>query len=195
MHVWQSHEMIWSPLVLRQVRGTIRHRQEPDRSRCRDSASSVQWRSSARYEGALWGTKLYHLSSLLYTSDLILTESVMFYTEFGVIRCADRICNNLPLENTSVTSLTVFKHKLKHQLFDISYNDWLGTVSSVRHCNSVKWLKFLKKITIMWCNAMQQTEWYMWWCSWLQLEEGQLRSQHPAGSSAVRWNRDLNVPA
>ena len=43
-----------SPMVLSRVRGTIRRGQEPDRSRCRDSASSVQWSSSARYEGALW---------------------------------------------------------------------------------------------------------------------------------------------
>ena len=39
-----------SPMVLSRVRGTIRRGQEPDRSRCRDSASSVQWSSSARYE-------------------------------------------------------------------------------------------------------------------------------------------------
>ena len=43
-----------SPMVLSLVRGTIRRGQEPDRSRCRDSASSVQWSSSMRYEGALW---------------------------------------------------------------------------------------------------------------------------------------------
>ena len=43
-----------SSMVLSRVRGTIRRGQEPDRSRCRDSASSVQWRSSARYEGTLW---------------------------------------------------------------------------------------------------------------------------------------------
>ena len=40
-----------SPMVLSRVRGTIRHGQEQDRSRCRDSAWSVQWSSSARYEG------------------------------------------------------------------------------------------------------------------------------------------------
>ena len=43
-----------SPMVLSWVRGTIRRGQEPDRSRCNDSASSIQWSSSARYEGALW---------------------------------------------------------------------------------------------------------------------------------------------
>ena len=43
-----------SPMVLSRVRGTIRRGQKPDRSRCRDSASSVQWSSSARYEVALW---------------------------------------------------------------------------------------------------------------------------------------------
>jgi len=43
-----------SPMVLSRVRGTIRRGQEPDRSQCRDSASSVHWSSSARYEGALW---------------------------------------------------------------------------------------------------------------------------------------------
>ena len=43
-----------SPMVLSRVRRTIRRGQEPDRSRCRDSASSVQWSSSARYEGVLW---------------------------------------------------------------------------------------------------------------------------------------------
>jgi len=33
-----------SPMVLsRRVCGTIKHGQEPDRSRCRDSASSVEW--------------------------------------------------------------------------------------------------------------------------------------------------------
>ena len=32
-----------SPMVLSRVQGTIRRGQEPDRSRCRDSASSVQW--------------------------------------------------------------------------------------------------------------------------------------------------------
>ena len=37
-----------SPMVLSRDRGTIRRGQEPDRSRCRDSASS------ARYEGAVW---------------------------------------------------------------------------------------------------------------------------------------------
>ena len=36
-----------SPMVLSRVRETIRHGQEPDSSRCRNSASSV------RYEGAL----------------------------------------------------------------------------------------------------------------------------------------------
>jgi len=34
-------------MVLSRVRGTIRRGQEPDRSRCRDSAPSVQWSSSA----------------------------------------------------------------------------------------------------------------------------------------------------
>ena len=34
-----------SPMVLSRVRETIRRGQEPDRSRCRDSASSVQWRT------------------------------------------------------------------------------------------------------------------------------------------------------
>ena len=34
------------PMVLSRVRGTIRRGQEPDSSRCRDSASSVQWSSS-----------------------------------------------------------------------------------------------------------------------------------------------------
>ena len=44
-----------SPMVLSRVRGTIRRGQQPDRSRCRYySTSSVQWSSSARYEGALW---------------------------------------------------------------------------------------------------------------------------------------------
>ena len=43
-----------SPMVLSRVRRTIRRGQEWDRSRCRDSASSVQWSSSARYEGTLW---------------------------------------------------------------------------------------------------------------------------------------------
>ena len=44
-----------SPMVRSRVLGTIRRRWERDRSRCSDSASSVQWKSRLRYEGAmLW---------------------------------------------------------------------------------------------------------------------------------------------
>ena len=54
MHVRQSHEMIgrrWCWAGFAERSGVDRN---GTRSRCRDSASSVQWSSSARYEGALW---------------------------------------------------------------------------------------------------------------------------------------------
>ena len=44
-----------SPMVLSRVHGTIRRGQERGHSRCRDSASSVQWSSSARYTKAPCG--------------------------------------------------------------------------------------------------------------------------------------------
>ena len=68
------------PMVLSRVRGTIRRGQEPDRSRCRDSATS--FRDSAKANYVLCNVPLHYC--LLYMHNALLTKVLVHNTYVGI---------------------------------------------------------------------------------------------------------------